>query len=123
MKRIVLLFIASAFFVSIQAQRDTITVSGAVAKSENVRSMSDQAGLKIFPVPVKDNNFTVSAEKEITTIRITNIIGQEVYRSKYSGSIYSTKVILENQQRGVYLVTVIFSDQSRVVRKIMVEGT
>lgn len=123
MKRIVLLFIASAFFVSIQAQKDTIIVAGAVTRSENVAGMSDQAGLKIFPVPVKENNFTVSADKEILSIKITNIIGQEVYRSKYSGPIYSAKVIIENQQRGVYLVTVNFSDQSRVVRKIMIEGT
>jgi len=123
MKRIVLLFIASAFFASIQAQRDTITVSGAVARSESVTGMNDQAGLKIYPVPVKDNNFTVSAEKEISTIKITNIIGQEVFRSKYSGPIYSTKVIIENQKRGMYLVTVVFSDQSRVVRKIIIEGT
>lgn len=123
MKRIVLLFLASAFFVSIQAQKDTITVAGAVSRSESVAGMSDQSGLKIFPVPVKENNFTVSAEKEISSIKITNIIGQEVFRSKYSGSIYSTRVTIENQQRGVYLVTVIFSDQSRVVRRIMIEGT
>jgi len=121
MKKIVLIFIASALFVSIQAQRDTIAVAGAAGRGEIVSNKTDLSGLKIFPVPVKDNNFTVSAEKEITNIKITNIIGQEVYRQKFSVAVYSTKVILENQQRGVYLVTVLFSDQSRVVRKIIIE--
>jgi hypothetical protein len=122
MKRIVLIFITTALFTALQAQRDTITVSGNLARSESIATMADQSEVKIFPVPVKENSFTVTSEREITLIKITNIIGQEVYRNKYSVPLFSTRVLLNTPQRGMYLVTILFTDNSRIVRKIMVEG-
>jgi hypothetical protein len=122
MKRIVLIFVATALFASLQAQRDSIMATGVIAGGEVVKTMADNSGLKIFPVPVKENNFTITADEEITLVKVTNIIGQEIYRTKYSVPLLSTRVFLNNPQRGMYLITVIFSDNSRIVRKIMVEG-
>jgi CBS domain-containing protein len=122
MKRVVLIILATALFASSQAQRDTVTITARTARSEAPATMADQAALKIYPVPVKDNNFTITSEREITLIKITNIIGQEIYRNKQSIPVLTTRVFLDAPQRGMYLVTVYFSDNSRAVRKIMVEG-
>lgn len=121
MERVVLILLATALFASVEAQRDTTAIVAKVAIEAPV-TMADQAALKIYPVPVKENSFTVTSEKEITMIRITNIIGQEIYRNKQSLPVYTTKVYLDSPQRGMYLVTVYFTDNSRAVRKIMVEG-
>jgi hypothetical protein len=122
MKRVVLILIATALFVSVEAQRDTTVIKARVATAETPATLADQAALKIFPVPVKENSFTVTSEREITMIRITNIIGQEIYRNKQSLPVFTTRVFLDAPQRGMYLVTVYFTDNSRAVRKIMVEG-
>jgi hypothetical protein len=54
-------------------------------------------------------------------VKITNIIGQDVLRLQYNDPQQFIKVFLENPKRGMYLVTIIFSDGFKVVKKIMVE--
>jgi hypothetical protein len=54
-------------------------------------------------------------------VKITNIIGQDVLRLQYNDPQQIIKVFLENPKRGMYLVTIIFSDGFKVVKKIMVE--
>ena len=51
MKRVVLILLATALFVSVEAQRDTTSIKAKVASGEAPASMADQAALKIFPVP------------------------------------------------------------------------
>jgi hypothetical protein len=77
--------------------------------------------VSIYPVPVKDNSFTIKSEKDISFIKVTNIIGQDVLRSQYNDPQQIIKVSLENPKRGMYLVTIIFTDGIRIVKKIMVE--
>lgn len=122
MRIAVLTAIISLSFLTLQAQKNPVSVTSGTVMRETLLSETDQSNLKIFPVPVKENNFTVTSEKEISNIRITNIIGQEIYRQRYSLPVLTTRIFLDNPQRGFYLVTVVFSDNSRVVRKIMIES-
>lgn len=121
MKEAVLTAIILLSFVPLYAQRDQVPVSNQAVVRQTAASESDSSNLRIFPVPVKENNFTVTSEKEISIIRVTNIIGQEIYRSRFSAPVLTTRIFLDTPQRGFYLVTVIFADNTRVVRKIMVE--
>ena len=75
----------------------------------------------IYPVPVRDNSFTIKTEKGISFVKVTNIIGQDILRSQYTDPQQQVKISLENPKRGMYLVTIIFTDGIRVVKKIMVE--
>lgn len=122
MKQYLLLIIFAFFFLSAQAQKDTVSL---LSKAPPRQSLSDagEVNINIFPVPVRDNSFTIKSDKEISLIRITNIIGQDIYRVKYSTPQLVSKILLENPKRGMYLVTVGFGDDTRVVRKIMIEGT
>ena len=72
-------------------------------------------------MPVRDNNFTIKTDKDISYVRITNIIGQDIFRVKYNNPEQQIRIMLESPNRGMYLVTIIFSDGTRVVKKIMVE--
>jgi hypothetical protein len=122
MKNAVLTAIIILSFMPLMAQKDPVTVASGAAIRETLISETDQPELKIYPVPVKENNFTVTSEKEISMIRITNIIGQEVYRSRFSSPVLTTRIYLDNPQRGFYLVTILFADNTRLVRKILIES-
>ncbi|MCU0363411.1 MAG: hypothetical protein MUE32_08640, partial [Bacteroidales bacterium] len=59
----------------------------------------------------------------ISFVKVTNIIGQDIYKKQYNDPLQIVDVLLENPKRGMYLVTLVFSDGIRVVKKIMVEET
>ena len=77
--------------------------------------------ITIYPVPVRENNFTIKTDKDISFVRITNIIGQDIFRVKYNNPEQQIRIMLDNPKRGMYLVTINFSDGTRVVKKIMIE--
>jgi len=116
-----LLFIFLLFYtISLQAQKDTVNYSSpeirkhALAEAPNVN-------INIYPVPVRENRFTIKSDKEISFVKITNIIGQDIFRAKYNNPLALIQIVLDNPQRGMYLVTIIFNDNSRIVKKIMIE--
>jgi hypothetical protein len=108
------------FTLTLHGQKDSINFTGNIAQ----RNISkDQSGLNIsiYPVPVRDNSFTIKTDRDISFVRITNIIGQDIFRFQYNDPQQLVKIILEKPKRGMYLVTILFSDGTRVVKKIMVE--
>jgi hypothetical protein len=120
MKQFLLLVLLVSFPLTTNAQRDTITFSTGMSQKAG---FIDAAGVNvnIYPVPVIENSFTIKSDKEISAIKITNIIGQDIYRVKYNNPMLISKIILDNPRRGMYLVVIIFSDYTRIVKKIMIE--
>ncbi len=120
MKKSLLLFLLVLLALSLQAQKDTVNIQN---RPVQLRYSTDAASINIsiFPVPVIENYFNIKSEKEFSSIKITNIIGQDIYREKYNDPQTFAKVILENPKRGMYMVTVVFSDGMRIVKKIMIE--
>lgn len=108
------------FTLSLNGQKDSVNNARVLAQ-KNFRTETNNLTINIYPVPVKDNSFTIKTEKDISFVKITNIIGQDIYRFQYSDPQQLVKIFLNNPKRGLYLVTVIFSDGIRVVKKIMVE--
>jgi len=118
MKHLMLLLIIFFVSLSIYAQRDTINFS----MNSTQKIIGDGVNISIYPVPVRENSFTIRSDKEISAIKITNIIGQDIYRVKYSDPQVVSKIMLDNPKRGMYLVAIMFSDETRVVKKILIEG-
>jgi hypothetical protein len=108
------------FTLTLYGQKDTINIAGALAQKEFSRE-AVSVSVSIYPVPVKDNSFTIKSEKDISFVKITNIIGQDISRFQYNDPQQLIKIYLQNPKRGMYLVSIIFSDGIRVVKKIMVE--
>lgn len=113
-----ILFIILTF--GLQAQKDTVNVSPYQIQ-KNALADASATNITIYPVPIRDNYFSIRCDKEITSVKVTNIIGQDIYKMKYNNPETITKVILDNPKRGMYLVTVILDDGSRVVKKVMIE--
>jgi hypothetical protein len=106
--------------LTIQAQKDTTNVIGTLPNKENYREAAN-INISIFPIPVRDNSFTIKTDRDISLVRVTNIIGQDIFRIQYNSSPQLVRIPLDNPKRGMYLVTIIFSDGIRVVKKIMIE--
>jgi len=106
------------FTLTLQGQKDS--VKKYVAQKEYSKEVSN-INVRIYPVPVTRNSFTIRTEKGMSYIKITNIIGQDVFRVQYNEPQQLIKISLDSPKRGMYFVTIIFSDGVRVVKKIMVE--
>lgn len=122
MKRSLPLIFLLVFTITLYGQKDSINISGALAQKDFSREASNII-VSIYPVPVRDNSFTIKTDKDISFVKITNVIGQDIFRIKYSDPQQLIRIFLESPKRGMYLVTIIFSDGIRVVKKIMVEQT
>jgi hypothetical protein len=120
MKKILHLLLLLMFTVILQAQRDTVNYIGALPQQDITRPAT-AVNVTIYPVPVRENNFTIKTDKEISLVRITNIIGQDIFRVKYNNPEQQIRILLDNPKRGMYLVTINFNDGTRVVKKIMIE--
>jgi hypothetical protein len=120
MKKILHMLLLFIFTVSLQAQKDTITYIGALPQQDMNRP-SAAVNVTIYPVPVRENSFTIKTDKDISLVRITNIIGQDIFRVKYNNPEQQIRIMLDNPKRGMYLVIVYFSDGTRAVKKIMIE--
>ena len=101
------------------SQKDTANISRNQAYSSYNRENLN-VNVTIYPVPVKENNFTLKTDKDIAFVKITNIIGQDIFKNRYSNQ-QSVRILLDNPKRGMYIVTILFADGTRVVKKIMVE--
>ncbi len=119
MRRFLLVLIMMAYTIVLHAQKDTSSV--AISDAHNSYNSTSNAVVLIYPVPVKYNSFTIKTDKDFSLVSITNIIGQDIYRAKYNEPLRMIKIMMDNPRRGMYLVTILFSDGTRTVKKIMVE--
>ena len=120
MKKVLPLLLFLLISGVLHAQKDTLAVLNNQAQKNFIRETSN-VNVNIYPVPVRDKNFTIRAEKNIAFVKVTNMIGQDIYRIQYNNPQQLVKVWLDNPKRGMYLVTLLFDDGTRLVRKIMVE--
>jgi hypothetical protein len=120
MKKNLLLIFFTIITLSLHAQKDSSSMMGAIASKDSYRE-AVSLNVVIYPVPVRDDSFTIKTDKDISSVRITNIIGQDISRVQYNIPQQIIKIFLDNPKRGMYLVTIFFSDGTRVVKKIMVE--
>ena len=120
MKKSLLFIFLLILTLTIQAQKDTTNVIGTLPKKDISRE-SANINISIFPIPVRDNSFTIKTDRDISLVRVTNIIGQDIFRIQYNSSQQLVRIPLDNPKRGMYLVTIIFRDGIRVVKKIMIE--
>lgn len=120
MKKSLLFILFIIYTLSLQAQKDTVNYTPS-AIQKNASAEAANIDINIYPVPVRENRFTIKSDREIAFVKITNIIGQDIFRAQYNNPQTITKIVLDNPKRGMYLVTIIFSDNVRVVKKIMIE--
>jgi hypothetical protein len=109
--------------VILQAQQGGKDAAPIAGDQRPAASETPAVKLTIYPVPVTNNYFNIRADKDIAFVKVTNIIGQEAYRTRFSNPQQNVRIELDSPQRGMYLVTIMFSDGLRIVKKIMVEDS
>ena len=120
MKHSLLFIILLICCLSLQAQKDSIYLAGTASGQDILRNAAN-INVSIYPVPVRENSFTIKTDNDIIFIKITNVIGQDILRVKYNNPEQSVRIFLDNPKRGMYLVTILFKNGTKVVKKIMVE--
>jgi hypothetical protein len=120
MQKILLFLLLTIITLRLEAQKDTISYIGALPQ-QDINKPATAVNITIYPVPVRENNFTIKTDKDISLVRVTNIIGQDIFRVKYNNPEQQINIMLDNPKRGMYLVSVNFSDGTRVVKKILIE--
>jgi hypothetical protein len=117
------LLLISFLFISISlySQKDSVSVVRNYPQKTFVRE-TVSSNISIYPVPVRENSFTIKTDRDMTSVRVTNMIGQDIFRAQYKDPLSITKVLLKKPTRGMYLVTIVFVDGSRIVRKVMIEN-
>lgn len=121
MKKVLIFILLVISTLTLKAQKDTVNVIGISPVRDYSREVS--VNISIYPVPVRENSFTIKTDRDFSFVKITNIIGQDIFRSQFSNPQQLIKVFLDNPKRGIYLVTIVFSDGTKAVKKIMVEET
>jgi Secretion system C-terminal sorting domain len=121
MKKSLLFLILLFINICLHAQKDTLNIIGVLPQKDISARDVVNNNVTIYPVPVRENSFTIKTDRDVSFVKITNIIGQDIYRVKYNNPQQLNKIFLDNPKRGVYLVTIIFSEGTRIVKKIMVE--
>ena len=121
MRQILLFIFISFTTLTLQAQKDSTDVVRNFPQKAFTRE-APVTNITIYPVPVRDNSFSIKADREMTAVKVTNMIGQDIFRARYTNPVSATRVLLKNPARGMYLVTIGFADGTRIVRKVMIEN-
>ena len=121
MKHNLLLIIFVLFALNSHSQSDTSSVVRSVPQKTFIRESSG-SNINIYPVPVRQDSFTIRTDRDMKSVRVTNMKGQDNFRADYKEPIPQAKVILKKPTRGMYLVTIGFTDGTRIVKKIMIEN-
>lgn len=120
MRQLLLIIIALFFTSGVHSQQIPVKESAAASEKVIVNE-AEPVIIKIYPVPVIEGRFTVTSDKPFVFIRMTNIIGQEITRERFSYPRNRSEVSFINAEKGIYLVTIELEDNTKVVRKILVE--
>ncbi len=115
---ILFLFLGSGLALGQSEEKNAAGENSAIIEN----SFEEDTNTKIFPVPVTNNRFTITSDKEFTFVRLTNIIGQETTRQKYNYPRNRAEITFSNAQKGIYLVTIEFEDKTRTVKKILIDS-
>jgi hypothetical protein len=121
MKHILLVISFLLFSLGLYSQRDTTSTVRNYPQKTFIRE-TVSSNINIYPIPVRENSFTIRTDREMTMVKVTNMIGQDIFRAQYKNPVSNTKVLLKEPTRGMYLVTISFTDGTRVVKKIMIEN-
>ncbi|PKP54133.1 MAG: hypothetical protein CVT92_00975 [Bacteroidetes bacterium HGW-Bacteroidetes-1] len=102
---------------------DNLGTHGCVA-DPNYTSLGEnvlKGSLKIYPNPVVSDHFTVVSNKMIKTIQMFNIVGEEIYKEAFILPVKTQKILTGTNSKGLYLVKVVFNDNSSTTQKVLIK--
>ena len=119
--RVFLLIIVMVLTTGVLSAQKLQQETTEVSLEQSLFNKEKEPEIKIFPVPVLNNRFTVSSDVPFKFIRMTNIIGQEITREKLVFPVKSKVIEFQGAEKGIYLITIELEDNRKIVRKILVD--
>jgi hypothetical protein len=80
----------------------------------------NRINITIYPNPVTNNSFSVSASKVIKSVVVYNVIGKIIYSAENVMS-KSVAVYLDNPSKGIYMVMSVFNDNTSNAHKVIIK--
>ncbi|PKP11823.1 MAG: hypothetical protein CVU09_03020 [Bacteroidetes bacterium HGW-Bacteroidetes-4] len=102
------------------SQTNEVLVRVLVDIEIGVKEKQSESTISVWPNPVNDNNINITANKRIATVKLTNLLGQEVFSAKLIGSNTYAANISETA-KGVYVIVVEMEDNSVAVQKVILK--
>ncbi len=103
----------------------SVFVLGAVANNHKAipetQGIQADTRLNIFPNPVTGNSFQITSFKEIKSVTTTNLLGQKVPVKVQKQNSKKVKVTLSRKTTGIHLVSVLYNDNTKEVKRIIVK--
>ena len=87
----------------------------------SINNIKKQNNAFFFPNPVAGSFFTVKATQIIESVEITNAIGQVIYSKKNADFSGDMKIETTNMLNGIYMVKIFFTDNSSIIKKVIIE--
>ncbi len=87
----------------------------------SVSEIDNSVSVKVFPNPINDNFFNLSATESIQKIEIYNVIGQAVITPSINKNNNFARIDTEGLNSGVYFVKASFNKNKSTVVKIIVQ--
>ena len=118
MKRIILLYIISFFYISGFSQN---TVYKSSFLENTVQEDNSEIQLKIYPNPCKQEKVTIElVSHEIAEVSLINIAGKEVMLKKFQLAENKKEIQLTDIPNGIYLIRIKTTDDQPVVKKLII---
>lgn len=77
--------------------------------------------LKIYPNPVVSDKITFESSAPVKSVHVFDIKGNEIIKNVYASPVNGNSIYIGSQTEGVYLVKVIFEDNSSTTQKILIK--
>jgi hypothetical protein len=87
----------------------------------SVNENSTSGSLNIYPNPIVNQNFTLRANKQMKSVQILGITGKVVFSADFEVASKTENVQFGALQTGLYLVKVVFTNNSSITQKIIIE--
>ncbi len=89
--------------------------------TSGITEIDNSVKINVYPNPISENYFTVSATEPIQLIEIVDVLGKNMYSKKMNST--TNKIVIEspNLSKGVYFVKVNFVGNKNSVTKLIIQ--
>lgn len=119
MRKIILFIII--FTIHFSGFSQSLSGNNPGSNNLNIEENNTISEVKIYPNPCKNEIVTIEFNnREIKEIRLTNITGKEVFLKKFQFAENKKEIQLNGIPNGLYIISIITSNQKQVMKKLMV---
>ena len=86
-----------------------------------IKEGSEKGTVSIYPNPVVSDQFNIVSSIAVKSVQVFDVIGKEIHNQTLATPRKETEVVIGEQNKGVYLVKIVFANKSTTVQKILVK--